>query len=181
MITTTWTRRLFVAGAVLFGSYQVAQAQVQPAPTQTQPQTNDYSDEELQQFTKVALSVNDLEMNAQEQSIAAIEGENLDIDRFNEIAEYQQQNLNAQEEAAQAEVDTSSAPTVDELAAFNKAGQQIMQIRQETTESMIQAIQAGGMAPERFQQIMMAYQENDQLRQRIDAMLMEQAPEPQKD
>ncbi len=149
-----------------------AQAQTpgqQPVPQQqpqATPAASDFSPEELRQFAQAAGRVMEIQAQSEQKMVAAIEQEDLEVDQFNQILTMQQQR------ATQEDVETpAEEPTAEEMAAFNKAAQQIMQIRQETDTEMVTAIEDEGLAPEKFQEIMMAYQQNPEVKQQIDAML----------
>ncbi|SDL02446.1 protein of unknown function [Catalinimonas alkaloidigena] len=141
-------------------------AQTPPAePVETPPVT--YSQQELKQFALAVNRVNEIEQNANKRSLRAIEEENLNLDRFNEIVEFQQQQASGETLVS----DSTMLPTEEELAAFTKAGEQINQIRTEVTSQIVRAIRRTGLEPEKFQEILLAYQQSPELQKQIDKMM----------
>jgi hypothetical protein len=130
---------------------------------QTQQQaTNDFNDQELMQFANAAEKVIAIQQETEQKMIQVIEEENLEIDKFNSI-------LKAQQSPDAEEVDASE----EEMQAFNNATQKLIQIQNDVQDDMIQAIEAEGLEPQKYQEIMLAYQSDPEVKARIDALLQE--------
>ncbi|WP_224995537.1 DUF4168 domain-containing protein [Cesiribacter sp. SM1] len=144
---------LLMAGAALA---QVPQTQ----PQQQQPVREDFSDAELEKFADVYVQVVEIQQQSEAEMLKAIEDENLDINRFNEILQAQQQRQDA------GEIDA----TADEMASFNNAAQKIMGVQQETETEMKQVIEQD-LGVDTYQQIIVAYQQSPDVQQKVNELL----------
>jgi hypothetical protein len=94
--------------------------------------------------------------------VAVVEEEKLSVEKFTEMAKaHQQQKLDA------------VTATAEEKAAFNKAAQRIMAMQPEIEQNMQQAIEKEGITLDKFEQIMLAYQQNAAIQARVQKMLEE--------
>jgi hypothetical protein len=157
----------YTAIAVLFlflFSFNLSAQQTPDAQNpQTQQQTsNDFNDQELKQFANAAEKVIVIQQETEQKMVQVIEEENLEIDKFNSI-------LKAQQSPDAEEVDASE----EEMQAFNNATQKLIQIQNKVQDDMVQAIEAEGLEPQKYQEIMLAYQSDPELKARIDALLQE--------
>ncbi|NJN56399.1 MAG: DUF4168 domain-containing protein [Leptolyngbyaceae cyanobacterium SL_5_9] len=97
-----------------------------------------------------------------------VEGQGLTPDRFNEIAEAQQNP-----EAAP-ETEISEA----ELQSFEQAANEITTVRQQTQARFQEAVQSEGLEVEQFNQILAAVQQDPALQQEVEQILRESEPAP---
>lgn len=93
--------------------------------------------------------------------IEVIEAQGLTIDRFNEIAQSQQ------DPEMQAQVDVSN----EEAQTFEQAVERISGIRQEAEMEMETAVQQEGLDVQEFNMISQAVQQDPSLQQRVMEML----------
>ncbi|HSJ66392.1 MAG TPA: DUF4168 domain-containing protein [Anditalea sp.] len=129
---------------------------------QQQPVTEDFSDEEIEKFVKINQEIMPLQEEMQGRMMETIEETGLEVDRFNQLAQAMQQgNIK----------DVSDDP--QEIAKFNEAGQKVMEMNQEMGAEYQKRMTAHQMDPERFQQIMMAYQQSENVRNKVDSMMDE--------
>jgi len=130
-----------------------------PALSQT-PQK--ITDKEVQQFATAFQQIQQLNQQAQQQMIQAIQNEDLEVARFTAIQQAQQ---NPEKEAT---------ATDEEMTKFQKAMKQIMGIQQAMQQKMEGQITAAGLTPQRYQQIAMQVQGSQELQQRIQKEMQKQ-------
>lgn len=138
-------------------------------PVQEQGQAQEaqnFTDEELEQFVVVYQKATEIQQENEAKMIQAIEEEDLEMERFNEILMAQQNQQNAEEINASAE----------ELASFNSAAEKIMQVQQEAQTEITQLIE-DELGSEKYQQIVISYQQNPEVQERVNQMLMENQQE----
>lgn len=111
----------------------------QPAPT-------DVTDEELVQFAEVAQKLQVFNQSIQEEMIASVEEIGLDVNRFSEIQQSQQN--------PDANVDATS----EELEMYQQAIQVLDAKQMEAQSAMQKMIEDNGMTEQRYQEIGMAIQ-----------------------
>jgi hypothetical protein len=144
---------LFISAGVM--------AQVPMQQGQQQQQVNtDFSEEELEGFVEVYVKASEIQQQNETVMMQAIEEEDLELQRFNEILTSRQQQQSAEEINASAE----------ELAAFNKAAEKIMTVQQEAQTEINELIEEE-IGAEKYQQIAMAYQQSPDVQQKINEML----------
>jgi len=133
----------------------------QQLPQQQQQQvTEDFSDEEIEKFVKINQEIMPIQEQMQGRMMETIEESGLEVERFNQLAQAMQQgNIK----------DVSDDP--QEIAKFNQAGQKVMEMNQEIGEEYQKKMTAHKMDPERFQQIMIAYQQSEKVRSKVDSMM----------
>jgi hypothetical protein len=158
-----------VLGAVTFSGAAVAQqknppkkkatppaAQQQPAQQTPQP----ISDADLQQFVDASSRLMELQKENEQTMLTILQEEKLSVEKFNELAQAQQQQ----------KLETATA-TAEEKAAFNKAIGRMMEMQPTIEQDMRQAIQKDGMTMERYEQIMLAYQQDATIQAKIQKMM----------
>lgn len=159
-------------GLLLFGGASTVRAQQgQPQPGQPQPQPGemqqprqmDVSESDLERFAVAIQQIQAIEQQAQAQMIEVIESQGLTIERFNEIAQSQQ------DPSMQGQVDVSG----EEAEIFDQAVERISGIRQEAEMEMESAVQQEGLDVEEFNLISQAVQQDPSLQQRVMEMLGE--------
>lgn len=136
-------------------------AQQAPTPMQQQQEVKtDFDDAELKKFANAAGKVVVIQQETEQKMIQAIEEENLDLNKFNEIMTAQQ---NQQTENVDA--------TPEDLQKFDKAAAQVMKIQTDVQSEMVEVIQKEGLEPQQYEQILLAYQSNQDVKAKIDALI----------
>lgn len=144
---------------LLFSAGAIAQTPMQQ-PQQQQPVKTDFERQELEEFVDVYVASTEIQQGNEAVMMQAIEEEDLDLNRFNEILTVRQNQQSAEEIDA----------TAEEMAAFNKAAEKIMAVQQEAQAEIEQLIESktGG---EKYQQIAMAYQQSPEVQERVNKIL----------
>lgn len=143
---------------LLFSLNAMAQ---QTTPPQQQP-VEDFKEEELKQFAHAAGKVMVIQQETEQKMMKVLEEENIEVDKFNEILMAQQSQ------------DPELAASEEEMESFNKASEKMMEIQNEVQGEMVKAIQEEGLEPEKYEQIMLAYQSSPEVKAKIDALFQEQ-------
>lgn len=151
---------LFCAVCLLPAARALAQEPVPPTPPPSVQMREDFSDNELQSFVKANEKVMAIQMEGEQKMIHAIEGEGLTVNRFHEILEHQRD--------PQKGTDSTSA---EELNSFNNAAQVILQENARLEKEMTATIEDEGINIETYQQIMLAYQQNPAVQERVNKMV----------
>lgn len=147
---------------VLFFSAGVM-AQVPMQGDQQQQQVNtDFSEEELEDFVDVYVKASEIQQENETVMMQAIEEEDLELERFNEILTARQNQASVQDIDA----------TPEELASFNKAAEKIMEVQQEAQTEINELIEEE-IGAEKYQQIAMAYQQSPEVQQKINEKLQQ--------
>ncbi|MGJ3253909.1 MAG: DUF4168 domain-containing protein [Elainellaceae cyanobacterium] len=145
----------------------------QPAPAETEPveqpaspsespaEADPISSEEIQQFANVVPDLQAIQQTAEEQVVAVIEESGLSRERFSEIFQAQE----SPEMAPEADV------SPEEAQSFNDAYAQIQSIETEITAQREQVLETAGLDPERFNEILVAVQQDPSLRQQVQELL----------
>jgi hypothetical protein len=147
-----------------------------PMMQQQQPMADaDVSDEELEAFVEVNMSLQETQMEAQEEMIVILEDEGISIENYNQIA----QGLQAGQSEEDLAVDAA------EFEKFESASQRIEEIEQRLDDDFENAVAESGMDSGRFMEINMLIQQNPELMQRVQQLIQEeggmqqQQPAPQ--
>lgn len=132
----------------------------QQLPTE-QPQVNEnFSDAEYEQFVAINMDLIPLQQDADEKMMTAISDNGLEMERFQQLFQAQQQgNI----------TDASEDP--QEIAKFNEAGQQIMKVQKDVNQKIQKKISDSGMEVQKFQEMSMAYQQSPKVKQKIDELI----------
>ncbi|MCC5899866.1 MAG: DUF4168 domain-containing protein [Phormidium sp. BM_Day4_Bin.17] len=151
-------------GMLLFGGASTVSAQQAPAPQpggmQEAPQM-DVSEADLERFAIAIQQIQAIERQAQAQMVEVIEAQGLTIERFNEIAQSQQ------DPDLQAQVNVSN----EEAQVFEQAVERISGIQQEAEMEMETAVQQEGLDVQEFNMISQAVQQDPSLQQQVMEML----------
>lgn len=139
---------------------QQAQQQFQPGQS---AQNIDVSDEELKLFTEVSMVAQEIQRESQQEMLAIVDEEGLDVQTYNLIAEAR---FNEQSDD---EIDVSS----EDLENFESAFEKVEVVQKKVEGEMIAAIEAEGMDMDRFMEINMAMQQDQELQQRVQQMMMQ--------
>lgn len=150
--------KFFACSLIVFFFSQQLSAQM-PGGAPQQQQQADFSDDDLATFVKVQEEVGTVQEKAQEQMIGEIEGAGLDINTFNQIMQAEQ-NPNSE-----------YSPSAEEKEKYEQIMPKVQEINQGMQEKAMQTMQEEGMDPQQYQQIMMAYQRDPEVKQRIDDMM----------
>ncbi|WP_114777334.1 hypothetical protein [Botryobacter ruber] len=144
---------------VSFTNSVFAQEATPPETEQQQPLAA-FTDAELQQF----IDANGRLMVVQEESeklmLSILVEEKLDINKFNELAVAYQNH----------KFDEADA-TPEEKAAFNKIAQRLMELQPVVQKGVQEAIEKDGMSLDKYEKIMIAYQESPVIQARIRSMI----------
>lgn len=133
-----------------------AQQPQQPA------QPTEVSDAELKQFASAYTRVQSIDQQIQQKMVAEIQKEGLDIQKFNEI-------LNAEQDPNQ-EADA----TEEELEKFAVVHEAIEQIQNQAQQDMQKIITDNKLTVQRYQEIMMAVQSDPALQQKLQKLTEEE-------
>ena len=145
-----------------FGTTAAAQ-QATPPAQQQQATPQDFSDADLKQFADASNRLMAVQQEGEKTMMGILEEEKLSVDKFNEMAQaHQQQKL--------AEV----GATAEEMAAFNKAAQRMMELQPAMQKEVETAIQKDGMTLEKYEQIMLVYQQDPSLQERVNKLMGQQ-------
>jgi hypothetical protein len=132
-------------------------AQQMQAPQQSQPQTN-YSEAEIDKFVETVGKVIPLQREGEVKMVEKIEEGGMELEKFNELA---------------TQVQTGSTDEVDaaELEKFQKISTGLNEVQLAIQAEMTEVIEESGMEMNDYQQMIAAYQSDQELRQTIDAKL----------
>lgn len=141
------------------------------SPVQAQPQpAAEVSSEDIEKFARAIAQLQSIQQETQTELLQIVEGQGLTPDRFNQIAEAQQ---NPQ---AATDVEISD----EELQSFEQAANEITAVRQQTQARLQEAVQAEGLEVEQFNQILAAVQQDPALQQEVEQILQsEPASDPE--
>lgn len=143
----------------VFAAFTTASAQ-DTVPQPSNELRADFSDDELKSFVKANEKVMAIQMEGEQKMIKAIEDEGLTLDRFNQILEEQRDPQRGE-----------SATSPDELKSFNSAAQVILEENARVEKEMSITIEEEGIDIETYKQIMLAYQQNPTIQNRVNKMV----------
>ncbi|UCS94122.1 DUF4168 domain-containing protein [Echinicola marina] len=123
---------------------------------------NNFTDEDYEKFVDINVAIIPVQQEMQGKMVKAIEDEGLEINRFQELARAQQSG-NIQ--------DASDDPA--ELAKFNQAGQKVMEMQKDVQVKVQEMIEEEALSVQKFQQISMAYNQDQKVKEKIDALMQE--------
>jgi hypothetical protein len=151
-------KRIFATAIMSMLAVVVFAQQQMPMPQQQQEVTTDYSSDEIETFVEANLEVTKVQQEAEKTAMGIIEENDLQLDRFNEIVAIQQ-----------GQSDEEVSP--EEMQAFNAAAQKIMANNKETQSKMVAALENYNISQEKYQKIMMAYQQDEEFRMKVDSVV----------
>ncbi len=140
-----------------------AQQQGTPPPAQAQEVNENFTDDEYKSFAKINLELIPIQETAQDQMVKAIEDKGLNVERFQELA-------NAQQAGKIKDVTTD----VEEIAKFNEAGQEVMEMQHEIQSRVQEIISSSDLSAEKFQEMYMAYNQSETVRSKVDEMIQKE-------
>jgi hypothetical protein len=149
--------------SVLFSICFSFAAMAQQLPSGPQQQVNDsFSDEEYEKFVDINVKLIPMQMEIEDKMVAIVEDTGLEVNRFQELMQAQQQgNI----------MDASEDP--QEIAKFNEAGQEVMKVQQESQEKLQKHITDNDMDLQKFQEMSIAYQQSPKVKEKVDALMAE--------
>lgn len=151
---------MLTVGLLSFSEAASAQA-TPPATPQTGQQTkSDITDAELKQFIDANKRLMVIQQEGEKAMLAILQEEKLDVEKFNALAVAQQQQ----------KLEESGA-TPEDLAAFKKAADRMMALQPDMQKNAEAAILKDGMKIERYEQIMLAYQQDPAFQQKVDKLM----------
>ncbi|MFW5656535.1 MAG: DUF4168 domain-containing protein [Bacteroidota bacterium] len=118
------------------------------------------TDQELKQFASAFLEVQNVDQQAQQNMIDAVEKEGLEVQRYNEIQQAQQ---NPEQEAGTA--------NDEEIKKYESASKEIEKIQGQTQQKMQEKITDEGLTVPRYQEIAAAVQASPELQQKLQQFL----------
>jgi len=142
--------------------FTAVQAQVNQVPAQMQQQqqaTPDISDEELQKFVDAFQEIQVENQKIQQKMIAEIQEEGMEVQRFSEIQQAQQ-NPNQEVEM-----------TAEEEEAIESLMPKLQSIQQESQTVMQEKIKSAGLTMNRYQEIAQMIQQSPELQQKLQSMM----------
>jgi PBP1b-binding outer membrane lipoprotein LpoB len=134
-----------------------------PADGQAMPGTSpsgdtEVSDEELERFVALSQELQMMSQQVQQDMIAAVEEEGLDLQRFSEM------------DKADRNPATELEGTPQELESFEAANERLNTMQTEARESMQSKLEAQGFTEQRLQEINMALQQDTVLQKRFRSL-----------
>jgi hypothetical protein len=151
---------LLLAVALIFSGSLQAQNN---APEEEERQFR-YSDEELVAFFDVNQEISVVQRETQARIANTIEGHDLTMDRFNQIAQ-----------AAQIGALQEGVFTSEEINAFNEAAPKVNNIQSQMQQEMMDVISAHGLTTQRYQHILNDYRSDQELQAHVRELLRERA------
>jgi len=147
------------------GHVAIAQPRATVPASSRQQDSLKFSDAELASFIKANTRATEIQKENRAAMVAAIEAENLTLDRFNELVEAHGQNKLKE-----------VAKGSDEISAFGNAAQQVAKMQPKTQQKVQQAIEEQGLNVEKYEAIMQAYEQDPQVQARIQRMVNGRQP-----
>ncbi|MBE9129222.1 MULTISPECIES: DUF4168 domain-containing protein [unclassified Coleofasciculus] len=142
-----------------------AQAQTQaptmPPQEQQAPASKQISDQELEQFASVIKQLQSIQETGEVEMLEAVQRSGLSPERYLEILRGQ----------SNTETQPTSEVTDEEQQNFEQARNRLIEIQQMMQSKMQQAVEAEGLNVERFEEILVAIQQNPTLQQRVEQLL----------
>ena len=161
MLTSKFVKSALIS-MVLIGapgaSTAFAQETLPSQPPQAAPASPEVSDSQIDSFVSAYQSIQQVQSQAQQEMIAALEAEGLTVEEFQMIAQAQQSP----------EASSVSPEQAEQLAA---AAEQISTIEASAQQDIQLAIQAEGLTPEEFNQILTLVQQDPALQEQINQQL----------
>lgn len=128
-------------------------------PMQMTFQMPEISDSTLRVFANILPQVNQMQMQSQQEMVKKVQESGLDVQRFNEIAQ-SQQNPNQPSDATEAE-----------MKSFQAAMKEVQAIQKNMNAQLQQVITSNGMSVSRFQEIAQAVNSDKALQQKVQQMM----------
>lgn len=124
----------------------------------------DISEEELEKFVDIDMQLQPMQQQAQQEMIAKVEEKGMAVEKFQEIAQSQQQG-------------DSTVFSSEELQSFNEINEDLSQIDTQLREEVQSKIEDEGVSIERYQEIAMAVNQDPNLQQKLQEIYQRKAGE----
>lgn len=133
-----------------------------------QPTSGPITDEELKTFVTASQEIQAINQNLQEQMVTEIQAGGMELTRFQEI-----------QKEMQAAGATGEKPEMseEEQATYQQIMQKLQAIQMKAQEQMMQDMQASGISMQRYREIGMALQSDQELQQRVEEIQKEMMEE----
>ena len=130
-----------------------------PGQEQLMQQAEDVTDEELNQFMSAIEQMQIINQSAQQEMIGAVQQEGMEVQRFSEIMQSQQ---DPNQEA------NATSQEMEQYAAVNKSIEEVqIRVQQEMEEKIVES----GLTLDRYQEIGAIVQSSPELQQKLQSML----------
>ncbi|MGM0665697.1 MAG: DUF4168 domain-containing protein [Bacteroidota bacterium] len=123
---------------------------------------DEVSDKELKQFASAVKEVQEINQRTQMAMIGAVEDEEISVERFNEIF------------AASQDPNQEVSATEEEMEKFNKANKEIAKLQADAQKDMEEKIQKQELTLERYQEITMIVQNDQEMMQKLQELLADE-------
>jgi hypothetical protein len=159
MLTSKFAKSALISIALLgFSGAGIASAQT-PMPPQPEPAQTEVSDRQIDQFVNAYQTIQQVQAQAQQDMVAAVEAEGLTVEEFQDIAQAQQ--------SPESTADVSQT----QAEQFAVASERIASIDASATQEIQTAIQSEGLTPEEFEQILTLARQDPALQDQINQRL----------
>ncbi len=156
-----WIAKCTIALVLLFTAV-TAQAQFEQPPQQPQD-VPEVSDDELQVFVDASMKAQQIQTESQMEMIGIVEDKGLNVETYNEIIQGMQMGQSPEE------MDVSA----EDVERFEEASELIGEIEQQMETELIAAIEEEGMPLDRYQEVFVAIQQDQELQQKMQRMIQE--------
>lgn len=147
------------APALAQGPQQPNQQQQQNQKQPEVPDPEDISDQELQKFASAVQQMRGIQEDSRKKFSKTIEQQGLSEKRFNEILQGKRN--------PEKEVDASEK----EMQQFEKTTEKLAKIQRDMQSEMQQVLKSEGLEPTKFQKILAAVRQNQELQKQVDQMM----------
>jgi len=158
-------RATIVAILMLVITSGAAFAQQTTTP-QAQPQQQakqNFTDAEVKQFADANMRLMAIQKESETKMMGILQEEKISPEKFNEMAQAHQQQKLSEVKA-----------TPEELAAFNKSAQRIVEMQPTLQQQAEEAIAKDGMTMEKYQMMVTAYQQDPSLQEKVNKLMGQQ-------
>lgn len=151
---------LLFAGSVSAQETQAPETQPQTQEAPESAPTTEISQTELEQFARVIPQLQQIQQSAQEQAAQFIQESGLSTERFSEIYQSQQSGTAP-----------SSEVTNEEQQSYDEVSTKIESLEQDVRSQQEQVLEAEGLEPQRFGEILVAVRQDPALQQQVQQLL----------
>lgn len=137
------------------------QPQQQPQAHQDVPSPDEISDDELKNFVEASQKIDPIQQNASKEIEAIVEGEDMELHRFQQLMAANQNP----ELAAHVQIEQ------EEMQQIQNMQPEIANVQENLKADMIQAVIDCGLSIERFQEIYLSLQQHPELVERLEELL----------
>jgi hypothetical protein len=138
--------------------------QMEDPQMQQSPEAQNISDEELEKFIDIDMQLQPMQQQAQQEMVAKVEEKGMAVEKYQEIAQSQQQG-------------DTAAFTDDELQSFNEINEDLSEIDSQLRQDVETKIEEEGVTMERYQEIAMAINQDPNLQQKLQEIYQRKAGE----